>query len=439
MNKLLKFFSAFVMLLVSFTGCENAVVESSVPQKPLPQKTVEQVIIDEKQKTPLQQSQVIQNENNTKNETEVQQQENQTNEQILEVPKTIEQQSPTVPIEKEKEREKIKSVPFLNWGESNSQYWTKLKTVAETASAFYQNNGNRFTLLSKNGKLYNSNTASYVSVNYLKNNGLLDESFSDFSCDILLLKGSDIAHYIDIDMPANSLNVGVFTAMKQPSGDKIMICCPTEKIASISEQDYAKLLKQYENYHGNIDVLSPEIDEYERILNFIRVYEGNYDKYYVRDIRMDKKYAVVTFSTQNAPSNVKQYVLVNEDGFWEVAIDDLDKQSNLYYAVNSVLPDFNLSLLPPYNVYFYKNDMRAEFSDVLKNMVFYELIEQQSQVRYVCGTTNYCYIVLYGNEKYLGKKINDDWDIKKVKSASDAIDSMRLDNENAPTFIVLDE
>lgn len=434
LNKLLKFFSAFVMLVVSFTGCEN-VVESSVPQKPPPHKTVEQVIIDEKQKAPLQQSQVIQNENNNSNETEVQQQENQTNEPVLEIPKPIEHYSNTAQTEKEK----TKTVPFLNWGESNSQYWTKLKIVAETASVFYQNNGNRFTLLSKNGKLYNSSTASYISVNYLKNNGLLEESFSDFSCDILLLKGSDIAHYIDIDIPADSLDIGIFTAMKQPSGDKIMISSPTEKIASISEQDYVKLLKQYDNYHGNIDVLSPEIDEYERILNFIRVYEGNYDKYYVRDIRIDKKYAVVTFSTQSAPSNVKQYVLVNEDGFWEVIINNLDKQSNLYYAVNSVLPDFNLSLLPPYNVYFYKNDMKAEFSDVLKNMVFYELIEQQSQVRYICGTTNYCYIVLYGNEKYLGKKINEDWDIKKVQSASDAIDSMRLDNENAPTFIVLDE
>ncbi len=32
------------------------------------------------------------------------------------------------------------------------------------------------------------------------------------------------------------------------------------------------------------------------------------------------------------------------------------------------------------------------------------MIEQQSQVRYICGTTNYCYIILYGNERYLGKK-----------------------------------
>ena len=322
----------------------------------------------------------------------------------------------------------------MNWGES--QYWTKLKTVAETAATFYQNNGNGFTLLSKEGKLYNSSTDSYVTINYFINHGFLGEDFSDFPCDILLLKGSDIE---DIEVPSSALNVGIFTAIRQPSGNKVMLCSSKEKIGVISEESYQKLLNKYEASHGAVTKLSPSMEEYERILNFIRVYEGNYDNYYVRDIRMDKKYAVVTFSTRNTTSNVKQYVLVNEDGFWEVAISNLDVQSNLDYAINSVLPDFNLSLLPPYNISFYKNDMIADFSEILKSMIFYELIEQQSQVEYICATTNYCYIVLYGGEKYLGKKQNEDWDIKKVKSASDAINSMELDNKNAPTFIILDE
>ena len=101
--------------------------------------------------------------------------------------------------------------------------------------------------------------------------------------------------------------------------------------------------------------------------------------------------------------------------------------------------DFNLNLLPSYNIFFYKNDMKVDFSDILRNMIYHELIEQQSQVQYICSTTNYCYIVLYGGDRYLGKKLNDDWDIRKVKSAIDAVDSMKLDNQNAPTFIVLDE
>ena len=44
-------------------------------------------------------------------------------------------------------------------------------------------------------------------------------------------------------MPSSSLDTGIFTAIKQPSGNKIMISSSTEKIASISEEDYARLLK----------------------------------------------------------------------------------------------------------------------------------------------------------------------------------------------------
>lgn len=417
LNKIFKIFSTFIMLVAGMTACQN----TTHPPFTQKQKQTEPQIIIEEESTP---------------QTNEQQQTQQKHEHHEQTEQQTEQKT-TQKTTESNITEKTKSAPFLYWGESNAQYWEKLQKVAETAQLFYNNNGSRFTLLSKGGKLYNSSTAYYVTTNYFVNNGLLEKDFTDFDCDILLLKGSDIAEYTDIDI--SHMDIGIFTAMKQPSGNKMMICSPTKKVASISEENYKKLLKKYQNYHGAIHILSPQMDEYERILNFIRVYEGNYDKYYVRDIRLDSKYAVVTFSSQNSANNIKQYVLVNKDNFWEVAINDLHKQSNLHYAVNSVLPDFNLNLLPSYNIFFYKNDMKVDFSDILRNMIYHELIEQQSQVQYICSTTNYCYIVLYGGDRYLGKKLNDDWDIKKVKSAIDAVDSMKLDNQNAPTFIVLDE
>ncbi len=437
LNKLLKFFSAFVVFFI--TACETTVEDT--PTAKQPSKEMGQVIIAEgiskknNQAIPQQKNEIQPLEEENEENIKEQNKEETKKEETKEEDKKEKGQEKEISKESPKEKyDKPKTSSFLNWGES--QYWAKLKTAAEIASSFYQNNGTRFTLLSKEGKLYNNSTDSYVTTNYLMNHGFLEEDFSDFPCDILLIKGSDID---EVEVPSSSLNVGIFTAIRQPSGNKVMISSAKEKIGIISEENYQRLLKKYNVSYGAVKKLSPNMEEYERILNFIRVYEGNYDNYYVRDIRMDKKYAVVTFSTKNTTSNVKQYVLVNEDGFWEVAISNLDTQSNLDYAVNSVLPDFNLSLLPPYNISFYKNDMLADFSEILKSMIFYELIEQQTQVEYICATTNYCYIVLYGGEKYLGKKQNENWDIKKVKSSSDAINSMELDNKNAPTFIVLDE
>lgn len=432
LNKILMFCSALLLLLTgSMTACTKTTEKPpSTPKQP-EEKMGQVVIAEGVAPLPNQTSEIKQNEKepNEKNEENENQQTQNNEKEDKNEKETKEYKKPPTTTEKPK------TPPFLNRGET--QLITKLKTVAEKASFFYENNGSRLTLLSKNAKLYNYSTASFVSIQDLQNNKILEDSFSDFECDILLLKGEDI-HNIEPSASV-SRNVGIFTAAKNTATNKVILCSPTGKIATISEENYNQLLKLYNASHGNIYKLSPQMEEYERILNFIRVYEGNYDKYYVRDIRVDKKYAVVTFSSQTAPSNVKQYILINRDGFWEVAIDNLALQSNLNYAINSVLPDFNFNLLPNYNVYFYKNDMKADFSDVLKYMVFHEMIEQQSQVQYICGTTNYCYIVLYGGEKYLGKKTSEQWDISKVKSAEDAIASMELDNVNAPTFIVLDE
>lgn len=45
LNKILKFFSAFIVLLISFTGCDTITETSSIPSKP--PKQSQQVIIEE--------------------------------------------------------------------------------------------------------------------------------------------------------------------------------------------------------------------------------------------------------------------------------------------------------------------------------------------------------------------------------------------------------
>ena len=147
LNKIFKIFSAFIVLLVGFTGCDTITQTSSIPSKP--PKQSQQVMIEEN--TPSKpNTEQTQNKTQQQNQqqTEVQQQQqNQYEEQTTQTSDKTEQQTPST------QTEKNKSAPFLNWGETNNQYWIKLKTAAEAASAFYQNNGSRFTLLSKGGKL----------------------------------------------------------------------------------------------------------------------------------------------------------------------------------------------------------------------------------------------------------------------------------------------
>ncbi len=330
--------------------------------------------------------------------------------------------------------------PFTGWGsESSSQYWNNLKLVAEHAGTYYRNSASQVRLISKGGKMYNSNGEEYVGIQYLCKNTGMSRSLIDFSCDVLLMKGSDLAVYDGADVSQGSMGFGVFTAAKQPSGDKIMISSPEGKAGVLSEKDYRELLKNYNQEHGYIRKVAAGATEYERILNFIRVYDGRYDKYFVREVRIDNKYAIVTLSPQTNALDIKQYILVNDNSFWEVAIDGLEREYNLTVSINKVLPDFNLRMLPNYNIAEYKNDLKADYSDVFRTMVYNGYMNDSSQVNYKCGTADYCYLVLYTGERYYGVKKNGNWDIRKVSSAGEAFDLMTAMGGGVPSFIILDE
>ncbi len=331
--------------------------------------------------------------------------------------------------------------PFATWGnnEAVNQYWTKLRNVAQSASAYYIGYAEQAGLISKGGKMYHSKSGEYVGIQYLCKNAGMDTQLIEFSCDVLLINGSDLASYSGAEVSSGSMGFGVFTAARQPSGSKIMLSSPEGSAGMISEEDYRGLLKSYSQQHGTINELASAGAEYQRILNFLRVYDGRYDQYYVRSVMADNKYAVVTLSTQASPLNVKQYILVNDSNFWEVVMEGLEKQSNQMLAVNKKLPDFNLDILPPFQIAVNKNNMKADYSDVHKAMIYDGVIQDVAQIRYQCGTTKYCYVVLYSGEKFLAASNGDSWKVRSVSSGRQAYHMMQKDGVEQLAFILWEE
>lgn len=330
---------------------------------------------------------------------------------------------------------------FGNWGANNEatlQAQEKLNSVAAFAQTYYDSFANELELISKNGKLYQNTNGQYLDLQALSRLGL-DRQLLSFSCDVLLIKGSDAASLEGAEIPSASMGFGIFTASKQPNGNKIMLSSSHGYAGAISEQDYRTLLKKYNQNHGNIVLPLPSSQEYQRILNFIRVYDGRYDGYFVRRLQTDEKYAVVVLSPQSNPLDIKEYILVNDNSFWEVAMSDLEKKLTPNVAVNQELPDFNLNLLPEFNVAALRNDLKADNSDVFASMVYNGLIESATQVSYSCGTAKFCYIVLYSGEKYLGIEKNGIWNVQLVNSNKTALDLMKAEGGEKAAFIILDE
>lgn len=340
-----------------------------------------------------------------------------------------------------KNKTKRKNNPFTAWSsnETTNQYWTKLKAVAQSASAYYAGYSKQAGLRSKGGKMFHTLSGEFVGVRYLCKNVGMDPSLIDFSCDVLLIKGSDLAGLSGAEDFSDNMGFGVFTAALQPSGSKIMLSTPQGSAGMISEKDYRFLLSKYSQQHGRKTRLFPGDEEYERILNFIRVYEGKYDEYFVRNIISDDKYAVVTLSSVASALDIKQYILMKENSIWEVVMEGLEKEYDIELAVNQKLPDFNQEILPDFNIAVSRNDFKADCSDIHRELVYKGLIEQVSQIRYQCATAKFAYIVLFSGEKFLAVKESASWEINSVFSSKEAYDIMKNYGGEPFAFILWEE
>ena len=169
------------------------------------------------------------------------------------------------------------------------------------------------------------------------------------------------------------------------------------------------------------------------------MHEGKYEQYFVRNIRLDGKYAVATLSPASDSGLIRQYILKQSNGIWEVVYAGLEKEPRLEVAVNKQLPDFNLSLLPQWSVYDFKNSINIHKNDVLILMSQRGLITGSNDVEYICGASNYYYIVLKNQVKYLARYNTATWEYIQVASNYDAEEKLNGYGNNMPLFIIWDK
>lgn len=224
--------------------------------------------------------------------------------------------------EKAKNDEKKNEKSDSKKGTQNKPFWQASKVydtltaVAAAAQQDYKVNGAKRGWMSKNGKLYGYYDGCYITPDMLVKEGYLESGLDTSGFELLLIDGEDLAAYNGASVSSGNMNFGVFAAVKQ--NGKYLLASPSGKAGQIVQSDYQSLLAKYNQSHGNIGRLSSATAEYGRILNYICLYEGRFADYYVREIRKDNKYAVVVFSTTGNTANIKEYVLKNDNGFWEV-------------------------------------------------------------------------------------------------------------------------
>lgn len=348
-----------------------------------------------------------------------------------------EDESPKAPVSNPSKREPVADTkPF--WQSENTMQLNNLKSVASAGQSAYNDLGTKLGWICKNGKLYAYYTGQTVTTDTLVSNGYLESGLSASDYEILLVDGRDLAEYEGAEVPAESMNLCVFAASKQSDGT-YLLASAAGRAGQISSVSYNRLLARYNQNHGTMGRLSSASAEYGRILNFVGLYEGSLEDYFVREIRKDNKYAVVTFSSKKNTADVKQHVLRNDNNFWEVVYTNLQ---NVYYPVTSInraLPDFNPSLLPDYNLAVWKSYIVRRDQALVNTMISKKLITDESQIYYQCGTDQYFYMVLTNGSRYVAYKIDGVWQVTHVNSDYEANNFISARTGQDYGFILLDD
>lgn len=335
----------------------------------------------------------------------------------------------------ESKKQTTQSKPF--WQSETSKQYETLTAVAAAAQQDYKINGPKRGWMSKNGKLYGYYDGCYITPAMLVKEGYLQSGLDTTGYEILLIEGSDLAQYSGASVPSGSNSLCVFAAVKQ--NGKYLLASANGKAGQISQEDYTALLARYNQSHGTVGHLSSASAEYGRILNYICLYEGRFEDFYVREIRKDNKYAVVVFSGTSNTANIKQYILKNDNGFWEVVYPNLQMDAYPIHAVNKLIPDFNVELLPKYNLAAWRNYVKAEQGGAVAAMFSNYYITSKSQISYQCATANCAYFRLTDGSRYVAYMNGEYWTAAPVSSDIAAKNYFMERTGVDYSFIILDD
>lgn len=335
----------------------------------------------------------------------------------------------------EKDTKKNNQKPF--WQSETSKQYETLTAVAAAAQQDYKLNGAKRGWMSKNGKLYGYYDGCYITPAMLVKEGYLQSGLDTTGFEILLIDGADLAYCSGASVPSGSNNFCVFAAVKQ--NGKYLLASANGKAGQISQGDYTSLLAKYNQSHGTVGRLSSASAEYGRILNYICLYEGRFEDFYVREIRKDNKYAVVTFSTTTNTANIKQYILKNDNGFWEVVYPNVQMDAYPINAINKLVPDFNVDVLPKYNLTAWRGLVKAEQGGAVAALFSNYYITSKSQIQYQCATANCAYFRLTDGSRYVAYSNGEYWTAAPVSSDIAAKNYFMERTGVDYSFIILDD
>ncbi len=316
----------------------------------------------------------------------------------------------------------------------------QLEKVNDACEVYLAKNKETTTLLSLFSFLYDDTNQKYIDVKELKAQGCLRRDFANEDIMVLYMKPSEFASYNELNVTKGD-ELTVFCAVE--TGDTVRIRNYQEEGGTLPLSEFKKVVLSYNQVHG--DIVTPEKDgpDYNAILKGVHDFENksNTRKYSIRYMRQDGTYAVVVFSDEKNVSEVKEHILKKKNDVWEVVSGNLQDSESSRTEINAQYPDFDITMLPPYDLSKYRDKLSPDSDAIINAMLSSGLLIEKSDlpVTYCCRTDQFLYVTFESGKKFLGFFNKDGvWDFYPPKDYEEAVKYMlKLSGEKiVPAFII---
>ncbi len=305
-------------------------------------------------------------------------------------------------------------------------------TTAQKAIKEYYDSYSDFTnYVTRNGFLFDKNTNIYITPQVLIDSEILDSKYMDESITFMYLKPSDIKEMAGIDFESDK-DLEIFLLYEQK--DDFIIASENLK-ANISKEIRNNILEKYKTDNSYVMRLYPPSEDFENLKNAIKAHSGEED-FDFRQLVKNGNFAYALFSPKNKFADLRAYVLQKENDTWQVKIDDITTYIRPYTEINKQLVNFDLNMLPKYNLSQYMTELHDDYQPYVDYMKESKQIGD-TELTFFSAIGLFSYLEFSGGEKFVGYFTEDNaFTLYPVQGIEDAAIAMLTIDEDAPLFIL---
>ena len=321
------------------------------------------------------------------------------------------------------------------------EVWEMIESMAITANDYYDRAHTSRVIISKNGYLYNFPARNYYTPRSFSRIESMKPEYADEQVLLLYMRPDDIKLYLPDSVELSGHELELFCGYEVRDG--FALARREGRLGIISREDFQTLLAKYSDERGGAFRHDNDSPAFAEIVAAVGRFKGIAatmpDTFDVRYLVSDSKYAIVVLSEKNSPEKLEKFVLVRDQGDWRVDFSGFENTFMYQKVLNNRYPDFNIGILPNYNLYYSAKEIRSNITPLLDAMRTQGVIgEEDGRETFATGTDRFCYMEFESGKKLLAVYTDQEtgWMVHTIPNFLRAEMIMAQYEKDPPTFIL---